>query len=257
MKKKPKLKPIVKIAAVAIWLLIWQGVAMLIGNQFILATPLQTLITLSKMVAESNFWLSIWGSFYRIAGGFLVAVITAILLAILSYKSKIVKEFLSPPMTVFRAVPVASFTLLLYIALLVAFGSVGILSMIICFMMALPVLYANTLAGLESSDKKMLDMAKVFRIKPHKKFAYLYTYHVLPFFLTGCKVALGLCWKSGVAAELIGQVKNTIGDGLFVAGFRHEMDKVFAWTVMIILVSVLFEFLILGGLRLIKRGLEK
>jgi len=254
MKKTRTIKPLlIKISFAIAWILIWQFVAMIINNSLVLVTPLQVLSALGDMVGQNTFWQSIWGSFNRIALGFLLAAIAAIIFSILSYKIKFVKEFLSPPMTVFRTVPVASFVILLLIAL----QSKENLSTIICFMMALPILYTNTLAGLESIDNKILDMAKVFRVKPHKRFTYLYTYQALPYFSTGCKIALGLCWKSGVAAELIGLVQGTIGNELYFARLFLMMDKVFAWTVVIVLISVLFELLIMGSLRLLKRRLEK
>lgn len=254
MKKERIIKPLfIKIAFAVVWVLIWQFLAMIINNSLVLVTPFEVLSAISKMVGQNTFWQSIFGSFKRIAYGFFWAAVIAIILSILSYKIKYVKEFLSPPMTVFRTVPVASFIILLLIVL----RSKENLSMIICFMMALPILYTNTLSGLESIDKKMLDMAKVFRVEPHKKFVYLYTYQALPYFSTGCKVAIGLCWKAGIAAELIGLVQKTIGNELYFARLFLMLDKVFAWTVIIVLISVLFELFVMTSLRLLKRGLEK
>lgn len=254
MKTRKNLKPLlIKTAAAVIWIFIWQFIALAVNDSLVLVTPLQVLSALGNMISVNTFWQSIWGSFSRIASGFLLAAVAAVLFSILSYKIKYIKEFLSPPMTVFRTVPVASFIILLLISL----QSKENLSTIVCFIMVLPILYTNTLAGLESIDKKMIDMARSFRVNPCKKFVYLYTYQTLPHFATGCKVALGLCWKSGVAAELIGLIQGTIGNELYFARLFLMMDRVFAWTVVIVIISVLFELLVLGSLKMLKRRLEK
>jgi NitT/TauT family transport system permease protein len=251
--KRPSKTLFVKIAVTVLWAAIWQIAAVLIGNNLVLVGPVQALTALGAMMIHGSFWQSVWGSLYRIMLGFLTAAITAICLSTLSYKVKLVKEFLSLPMTIFKTVPVASFIILMLISLRSKEG----LSSIICFMMSLPVMYANTLSGLYSIDPKMLEMAQVFGVSRSKKFIYLYTYRVLPFFATGAKIALGLSWKAGVAAELIGLVQNTIGNELYSAKLYLMMDQVFAWTAVIVVLSIALEFLTLGALRLLQRRLEQ
>jgi NitT/TauT family transport system permease protein len=251
--KTPLKNLFVKIAVAVLWIAIWQIAAVLIGNSLVLVGPAQALSALAAMMIQASFWQSVWGSLYRITLGFLTAAITAICLGTFSYKVKIIKEILSLPMTIFKTVPVAS----LIILMLISLQSRGSLTSIICFMMSLPVMYANILAGLHSIDPKMLEMAQIFGMSRAKKFAYLYTYKVIPFFTTGSKVALGLSWKAGVAAELIGLVQNTIGNELYLAKLYLMMDQVFAWTAVIVVLSITFEALTLGALRLLQRRLEQ
>lgn len=240
-------------AAVAVWIAIWQIAAVIVSNGLILTGPWQVLTALFKLLSEASFWKAVWGSFYRIALGFLIASIAGIALAVLSHKVKYVNEFLAPPMSVFKTVPVASFIVLMLISL----NTKENLSLLICFIMVLPIVYANTLSGLNSIDKNLLEMAKVFRVKKNKKLFYIYFHKTLPFFETGTKISLGLCWKSGVAAELIGLVQGTIGNELYYAKLYLLMDNVFAWTVVIVLLSAGFEALILCLLKLLKRRIEK
>jgi len=251
--KQPSKTFLVKIAVAALWVAIWQIAAALIDNSLVLVGPVQALAALGSLMIQSSFWHSVWGSLYRIMLGFFTAAVTAICLSIFAYKIKLVKELLSLPMTIFKTVPVASFIILMLISLRSKDG----LSSIICFMMSLPVMYANTLAGLHSVDSKMLEMAQVFGVSKSKKFTYLYTYRVLPFFATGSKIALGLSWKAGVAAELIGLVQNTIGNELYSAKLYLMMDQVFAWTAVIVVLSIVLEFLVLGALKLLQGRLER
>lgn len=253
MFKKPSKNFYFNIISVAIWLLIWQVVALAIDNTLILASPWQAILALINLLGSSAFLKSVFGSFYYISLGFLLSAVTAIMLSYLSYKSRFVKQFIAPPLAVFKAVPVASFTILLLISL----KHKQTLPTVISFMMSLPIIYENLLAGLNSIDKKMLDMARVFKVSYGKKFTYLYLYRLLPFFATGSKLALGLCWKAGVAAELIGLVQNSIGNELYYAKLYLMMDYVFAWTIVIIALSKAVEYLIVGGLKLLERRLEK
>ena len=78
---------------------------------------------------------------------------------------------------------------------------------------------------------------------------------VLPAFRQGCSVALGICWKSGVAAEVIGLPNGSIGDALYRAKITLSTGELFAWTFVIILLSAAFEKLFLRALDAVSRAL--
>ena len=59
-------------------------------------------------------------------------------------------------------------------------------------------------------------------------------------------MALGICWKSGVAAEVIGLPDGSIGDALYRAKITLSTGELFAWTFVIILLSAGFEKLLLA-----------
>ena len=90
-------------------------------------------------------------------------------------------------------------------------------------------------------DPRLAEMAEVFEIPVLLRVRYIYASQVLPFFRAGCSLALGLCWKSGIAAEVIGLPENTIGENLYNAKIYLNTPDLFAWTLVIVAVSVLFE----------------
>ena len=139
-----------------------------------------------------------------------------------------------------KAVPVASFVIL---ALIWA-GSRN-LSVVISFLVVLPVVYVNTMAGLKSTDKKLLEMAAVFRMPLWRKIRFIYLPALVPHLVSGCRIALGMSWKSGAAAEVIGLPEHSIGEHLYMAKIYLETADLFAWTLVIILVSALFERIVL------------
>ena len=143
-------------------------------------------------------------------------------------------------MAAIKAVPVASFIILVLI-----WGPSRNLSVVISFLMVLPVIYTNDLGGILSTDRKLLEMAQVFRIPLFRRIRYIYLSQLLPYLRTGFSLSLGLCWKAGVAAEVIGIPKGSIGEKLYEAKVYLETPDLFSWTLVIVLISVIFEKLFL------------
>ena len=150
----------------------------------------------------------------------------------------------SPILQLVKATPVASFVIL---ALVWVRGRE--LSVLISFLMALPVLYSAVRTGIAAADGQLLEMARVFRIPAGRRLRAIWLPAVLPAFREGCRTALGLCWKSGVAAEVIGLPDGSIGDALYRAKITLSTGELFAWTFVIICLSAAFEraFLALLG----------
>lgn len=243
------------VISVALWLLLWQLLAERIHNAVFLPSPWQTAESLGRLAASGELSGTIAGSLFNITKGFFLAAAAGSLLAVLSAASALLCSFFDLPVRVIKATPVASFTIL---ALLWMNSSE--LSVLISFFMALPVIYTNVLTGIRETDRKLLEMARVFEIPRLRRVRYLYLPSVLPFFLSACSVAIGLAWKSGIAAEVIGVVKNSIGNRLYQSKIYLEIPELFAWTLVTILVSVLFEQVVLWLVRCAKRlliGTEK
>ncbi len=238
-----------KLWAIAAWLLIWQICAMAIGQDLLLVSPVTAIWRLFTLACTGSFWLSVTFSVMRILGGFFAACIAGILLAALSAKYKYVAQFLAPLMVTVKAVPVASFVILILI-----WVSSKNLSVLISFFMVLPIIYTNTRNGIAHCNKQLLEMAQVFRVSPLRKIRYIYVSELLPFFQAACSISLGLCWKAGVAAEVIGIPKNSIGQHLYNAKIYLNTADLFAWTIVIIVISLVFEKLFL---RLLNKGIKR
>ena len=89
--------------------------------------------------------------------------------------------------------------------------------------------------------QKMLQMADLFRFSFRKRFLYIWLPAIKPYLLSGVSIALGMAWKSGIAAEVIGIPRNSIGENLYLAKAYFNTTDLFAWTVIIVLISLLFE----------------
>lgn len=222
------------------WLLVWQTAAVMIDNDILFVGPVNVLSALISQSETWGFWKTILFSFSRICLGFLSAFFTALLLGAVSYRFSFIKELLAPVMLLAKSVPVASFIILA----LIWMGSEN-LSVFSAFVVVLPIIYVSTLAGLESTDGKLLEMAFVFRLPLLRKITAVYWPALSPYLLSGIKSALGMGIKSSVAAEVIGVPDFSIGEKLYKAKIYLSTADLFAWTLVIILVSWLFEKLFL------------
>ena len=230
------------------WLGVWQILAMGVNNVLLVVTPLQALRALFIQAGQAEFWRSAFGSMWRIALGFLLGAVLALFLAAVSYRYKITEEVLRPFMVFCKAVPVAVFAVLI----LIWWGS-SMLAVAICFLVVFPNIYLNTLEGLKSADRGLLEMAEVFRLPYGTRFFYIYRPALKPFLLSAFQLSLGMCWKSGVAAEVIGTPDHSIGGALYLAKIYLDTADLFAWTVVIVVLSVLFEKIIFYGIEVFFR----
>lgn len=244
------------IIAILFWVSTWQIASIVVDKEMLLASPFAVIRVLFKLIKESSFWLSIGNSFIKIVIGFIFAIVLGIILATISYCNKLFCELITPFIKVVKAIPVASFIILA----LLWIRSKN-LSILISFFMVIPIIYTNVLQGLRSTDNKLLEMSSVFRVNIIKKIRYIYIPAVAPFFISAISVGLGFCWKSGIAAEVIGLPKHSIGENLYYAKLYLMTDELFAWTIVIIVISIFFEkmvmYLILYIQRMVTNGIKR
>ena len=231
--------------AVVFWLLVWQGGSMALSAAYphghlLLASPVDAAVRLVQLSGTAPFWHSVAATVVRIFGGFLLSCLLAVLCAALSARFRAVRELLYPPVAAVKAVPVVSFIILALVWL-----DADQLSLFISALMVFPPVYLNVLAGIGSADRQLVEMAKVFRVPLRRQLWGIYVPAVLPHFRSAVSLALGLCWKAGLAAEVIGLPRGTMGEALYQAKVYFMTEELFAWTAVIVLVSVVLEKLFL------------
>lgn len=227
--------------AVAVWLLVWQVAGMALGQELLLPSPLAALRRLGELALTEPFWRAVGWSAVRILGGFLLACLAGTALAALASRRRCVRELLAPLAAAVKATPVASF-----IILALVWMNSRQLPLFIAFLMVFPTIYLNMLEGIAQTDGKLLEMAQVFRVPLSRRLGGIYLPQVLPYFRSAASVALGLCWKAGVAAEVIGLPAGSIGERLYTAKVYFQTADLFAWTAVVVAVSAGFERLFLA-----------
>ncbi len=228
-------------AALLFWVAVWWLVAQRVNQELLVPTPPLVAKTLWQMIGTVTFWKAAAASLLRVAVGFAGGVVTGCILALLTFRFAVAAHLLSPMLKTVRATPVASFIILAFVWL-----KTDTLPAFIAFLMVLPIVWSNVEKGLQQTDRRLLETATVFRMGRRRTLLHVWIPSIMPHFLTACTTALGLAWKSGVAAEVICRPQNSIGRLLQTAKNHLETPQVFAYTIAIIVLSVLLERLLLA-----------
>ena len=234
------------------WLLIWQILSMWIGQEILMVSPVATGKRLIQLLPKVYFWNTVLCSVERIMGGFLLGALAGTIMAVLAYRYRKIEELCCPMVCVMKSTPVASVIILLLMWMSSRNLSVGIV-----FLMIFPILYTNVLEGLRQMDPKVTELAEVFELPKWVSVRWLTIPQLLPYVRAGCALGVGLAWKAGTAAEVIGIADGTIGEKLYQAKIYLETADLLAWTVMILTMSYLFEKLFLGILDMAGERLKK
>lgn len=218
------------------WLALWQACAMAVGNSLIFPSPLETLKRLFELAASADFWKFTGLSLLRIVVGVAAAIPAAAILSAICARSRVADRVFAPAVTLMKSVPVVSFIL---IAIFIF--SRLVLPSAITFTMVFPVLYENLREGIASTPKELLDMAKVFSLKPTSVLRRIYFPSIKPFFFSAICTSVGLAVKAGIAAEVVAYIPDSIGKNLSDAKSYMEPVDLLAWTVVAVVISIGLE----------------
>ncbi|MEN6594770.1 MAG: ABC transporter permease subunit [Clostridiaceae bacterium] len=230
-----------------VYLAVWEAVSLLVGQELLLPSPFATIRRLVELLGVGESWAYAGLSLLRIMSGYALGVAGGVLLAVLTAKSRFAESLLSPLRGVVKATPVTSFILLA----LLWFHS-DLVPLLISFLMVLPMVWADTADAILHTDLRLVEMGKTFGLSKARIILKIYVPSVLPQFLAACTTSLGFAWKSGVAAEIIALPKQSIGYQLYISKLRIETVDLFAWTLLVILLSMLLEWLLVSGMRRIR-----
>ena len=221
------------------WLLVWEGCAKLVNRSLLLPDPIAVFRHLAALLPQLSFWQTTGSTLVRILIGWLAGCLVGGLLAGLTWRWRVADRLLSPAFTVIRATPVASFILIA-----IVWMGAGRVPSFTSFLMVLPIVWGTTRAALQGMDQKLYEVTTVFRFSPARRMRYLYLPTAMPGFLSGCVTSVGLGWKAGVAAEVLCATKQSIGRYLYESKIYLETADLFAWTLVVIVMSMILEWLI-------------
>ncbi len=218
------------------WIGVWWAIALAVGLPKLLPGPPETAAALFRLAGQGSFWRSVGLTLLRVALGYLLAVLVGTALAAACWRFKGMDAPLSTLRTVIKATPVSSFILLVWLWLKRAHVPV-----FISFLMVLPIIWTAVQEGLGAVDGDLKEMAYMYRLTRWQKIKHLYAPSVRPAFMAACLTGLGFAWKSGIAAEVIALTPDSVGKHLSDAKNYLEYPDLFAWTLTVILLSMLLE----------------
>lgn len=222
------------------WIGLWWILALAVDQVILIPAPDTVVRTLFRLMGTVLFWQSVGLTLMRICAGFAAALVIGSLCAVLTARFAPLRTLLSPLLHIVRAAPVASFIIITLVW--IGYDWVPVF---ISFLMVLPIVWLNVEQGIRETDPQLLEMAAVYRFSFKKRLFRIHLPSVSPFFLTAAVNGLGFAWKSGVAAEVICRPTLSIGRQLQDAKTYLETPDVFAWTAVVVIVSLILERLLL------------
>ena len=235
-KHKKLKKALVTTAVIIIWVLIWEAASLIVNQPLYVPSPYDTFSSLLGLVQTSGFWLSILATFYRVALGLAISFVVGCSVAYLSAHARAVESFLSPFVTAVKSTPIMSVIILALVWFKASF--VPVFS---CILLCFPIFYTNTLSGIKSVDKGYLELSKVFHIRRSRVIREVTLPSIKPYVYSALSISLGFSWKSVVAAEVLSSPKYSMGFNLYATKLYLNTPELFAWTIAIIIVSIIFE----------------
>lgn len=234
----------------AFWIGVWWLASWRVGKPLLFPSPATVLQRLLDLMQTKEFYQITANSLWNVLLGILTAVLLGCVLAIATYKIAILREALLPVMTVIKATPVASFIILA----LIWMGAANVPTFI-TVLIVLPIVWTNLDEGLGKIDPLLIEVTKLYKMPFIKRIKLLFLPSVKPYFVSACRTSLGLAWKAGIAAEIIARPRNSIGTMIGDAKQYIMTEDMFAWTLTVIILSLVIEFLFatllnkLGGKR--------
>ena len=221
------------------YLALWACLAARIDQPLLLPAPGDVFARLLALLPDPMLYRTLLGTLLRTLAAYALGVLGAVALGTLCLRFRTADLLLSPLLSAVRATPVTSFIVLALVWL-----SSSRVPVLTGFLMTLPVVCSAFMQAVRSIDPKLLEMARMYRFGCRKTLENVYLPAVMPAFISSCLAAIGLCWKAVVAAEVIGVPKLAVGSRLYEAKIYLETDSLLAWTIMVVLLSVLLEQLL-------------
>lgn len=228
-----------KLLIAVFWIVVWEILALIIDQEIYLPSPIVSFKALINLLKESSTYITIMYSTYRTLAGFLISCVAGIITGYICGTNKIFFDLLYPLIGIIRTVPVMS----IIIIAIMWFKDTNV-PIFVAFLMCYPIMWTNTVSGIKSTDIKLLEMCKIYNIKKFQRIGSVYFYSALPYIKAGMISSLGLGWKVTSAAEVLSLPKYSIGGFLYDSKVYLEIPDLFAWTVIIIFLSLVFESLL-------------
>lgn len=244
------IKKIIKYSAISlIWLIIWQLIAMAVGQELLFPTPIAVILRLFELLLSADFYKTVAYSILRVLIGMIIGTLIGAAGGMLTAASPLARDFFAPLLAIVKSTPVASFIFLIFL-----WVNRDATPLIIAAMMVSPVVWTNVETGFLSTDRSLLEMAKAYKMSLAQKIRHVYLPSISPYFFSALKASLGMSWKAGIAAEALLLPLISIGKMIAESKINMETVDLFAWTVVVIVLSVIIEKLMV---LLLKIALKK
>lgn len=220
------------------WISLWYLLHVYIQKELYLPAPIDVIIRITDLIVKQSFWISIGSTMFRVLVGILLSLTVGTAFGIIASFNRVFYDLLFPFVSAIKSTPVMSFIILA----LLWFSSSNV-PIFICFLMCFPIVYSNVIEGIRNTDRTLVEMAKVYGVTKKKILSKIFLPSIRPYILAAVSTTLGLGWKVSVAAEVLSHPRFGIGSNIFNAKVYLDSVELFAWTFVVIILSVCLESL--------------
>jgi NitT/TauT family transport system permease protein len=217
----------------------WQLAAALINAPLLLPRPFPVLVQIGTLLATTDFWRHLGATLLRGLIAFTISYSSGVVLGFLTGKLPWLQSFFRPMLVFIRSTPTITWIVL---ALLWFKGNT--VAILVIFLVVFPMVTQNVAAGVVNIDPELQQMIVVYRVGRWRRFCAFYIPATLPFLASAATAGLGLTWKVLIAAEVLSYPTWGIGAQLDTARVYLRTDRVFAWTMLVVLIGLCFDYLL-------------
>ena len=232
--KDKRLSILSRIILIGLWIIF----AKIIDNEVIFPTIGSTISSLVDILKDPDFPNIIMHSLLRSLLGFLISLFLAITMGVMSSLSDLIYYLMAPILNFLRSVPAMAIIILALIWLNHDYAP-----MFVGFLMVFPILYETVVNSIFNIDKNTIEMAKLYKVN---KLTLVKEIYIPSIFLAINQVlfsAIGTNLKMVIAGEALSQPKYAIGSHLQLEKMYLNTSGVFAWIIIILIISKILEYL--------------
>ncbi len=228
------------LAAAAGWLIIWQLAAILLKDGTGFAGPLEAAASLVQLAGRGGFFVSFAGLILSVAAGTVLGAAAGFAAAFAAFRVPVVKSIAAPVRAVTAAVPAACFALL-FLLLDREVSCAAIVSLLAAF----PAALGSAEKSADSVDRKLVEMAEVYRVPAGSQLKYIYLPGMRKRLAEAVRNSVSCGWKAGIAAEAVRAALTGSGGGVRLEAGGGGFALFLAWTCAAVIVCRIIEELIM------------
>lgn len=237
MKNKENTNSISRICASGlIWTAIWFLAAFAIGSDLILPGPVRTVQALAGLVVTGKFWINVLWTIVRVILGMVISFAAGSACAVLACRNKAFRDFLKLPVSFFKSIPVMA--IIIYVILVIKADWVAV---VVCFLMCFPIAYTNMLSGLMNMRREFDELGTVLGMSRKQRRSIIERPELQPQIRASVNLIAGMSWKVVVASEVLAIPEHSIGYQMLNAKYYLETPDLFAYMIVLIILSLAVE----------------
>lgn len=216
----------------------WQAVAVFY-QPAMLPSPWQVVIQLIGNVQQGELLSHLFVTLYRVAISFTVAIVLGFIIGCLMGRFRLLDLALDFIVQLALNIP----ALVVIILCFVWFGLNDAVAILAVVVNKMPMVIVACREGVRSLDKKLFEVAQVYRLSAAKTFYHVFLPQMMPYLTTVIRNGLALIWKIVLVVELIG-CSDGIGFQLGIFFQFFDITNILAYTFAFILIIFAIEILL-------------